>query len=362
MEKANQSECGAFSASRRKFLARSPFAAAALAAGGCVSAEGGSAAAQKRGGVKFSLFSDLHYRVGDYNWASKRLEAILERAEKNSVDFVMECGDFCHDVVRAKPIIDRYNNFKIPTYHAVGNHDFESTKTLEAVVDAYKMTRGNFYYFDKGSLRFIVLDTNYFINKKGEFEHYAASSAWDKCHQTMAVITPPQIEMLKRAVSTAKGMCVVFSHNGIRTADPEKGITNAAEVLGIFAANPSIPILWINGHWHRNNLRLDDGIAFFTINTPTSDWLGGSHNAYPPEIMNSSPLAKREILFDVPVNAIVTVWPDGEVLIEGMKGATFMGLTPEDLGASSYSAKLPFDPNVLSAHFKLFPRVSKSNA
>lgn len=341
--------------SRRKFLASAPLAVMAVAS--CKKSEQG--ASDNRQKIKFSLFSDLHYRHGDYNWASKRLDAILKRAEENNVDFVMECGDFCHNVIKAKPVIDKYNNFKIPTYHAIGNHDFEETKTLEIVVKAMKM-KNNFYTEDKGVFKIIALDTNYFINKKGEVEHYASSSAYDKCHQKMAIITKPQLDMLAEALRTAKGPCLIFSHNGMRPSEPAKGITNHEEVKKVISENQRTPIMWINGHYHRNNLRLENGIAYFVINSPTSDWLGGNHNGYPPEIMNSSPLAKRELLYDKPVNAVVTVWEDGEVKIEGMKGKPFMDKYPEDLGSSSYLGKLPFDASVLSSHFKIFLPVEES--
>lgn len=338
--------------SRRKFLFGAPMVALSITS--CK--KQGVDTRQK---IKFSLFSDLHYRVGDYNWASKRLDAILKRAEENNVDFVMECGDFCHDVIKAKPIIDKYNNFKIPTYHAIGNHDFEATNTLEIVVKNMKM-KNNFYTVDKGVFKLIALDTNYFINKKGEVEHYAASSAYDKCHQKMAIITKPQLEMLAEALSTAKGPCLIFSHNGMRPCDPSKGITNHEEVQKVISENQRTPIMWINGHYHRNHLRMNNGIAYFVINSPTSEWLGGKHNGYPAEIMKKSPLASKELLYDKPVNAIVTVWEDGEVKIEGMKGGCFMGKTPEMLGSSSYIGKLPFDTSVLSAHFKIFPPIKES--
>ena len=77
--------------------------------------------------VKFSVFSDLHYRDGNWNSAAERLEQVLERAEREKVDFIMHCGDFCHNVITAKPVIDRYNSFPVPAYHTVGNHDFEQT-------------------------------------------------------------------------------------------------------------------------------------------------------------------------------------------------------------------------------------------
>ena len=73
--------------------------------------------------VRFSVFSDLHYRDGNWNQASERLDSIQKRAAENKVDFVIHCGDFCHNVVTGKEIIDRYNHFSIPSYHTIGNHD-----------------------------------------------------------------------------------------------------------------------------------------------------------------------------------------------------------------------------------------------
>ena len=56
--------------------------------------------------VKFSVFSDLHYRVGDWNWATQRLEEILKRAKDESSRFIIHCGDFCHNVHAAREIIE----------------------------------------------------------------------------------------------------------------------------------------------------------------------------------------------------------------------------------------------------------------
>ncbi len=176
---------------------------AVVAAGGLVS--GKSIAAESCDSIKFSVFADLHYRNGDYNWATKRLQEILDRARKNNVDFIIHCGDFCHNVKTAAPVLKPFNSFEKPHYHVVGNHDFEATKTLEDVVNAYQMKDGNFYSFDKGVFRFIVLDPNYFRRPDGQLIHYASSTAYEKCHQKEAIITPEQLELLKEKLSTAKG-------------------------------------------------------------------------------------------------------------------------------------------------------------
>ena len=46
-------------------------------------------------------------------------------------------------------------------------------------------------------------------------------------------------------------------------------------------------------------------------------------------------------------------------IVEGMKGAPYLGKTPEMLGSSSYKSALPFDASVLSAHFKIFPAIKE---
>ena len=47
--------------------------------------------------MKFLVFSDLHYKKKMYPASVKDLEAILERANSESVDFVIHCGDFSND-------------------------------------------------------------------------------------------------------------------------------------------------------------------------------------------------------------------------------------------------------------------------
>ncbi len=302
--------------------------------------------------VKFSVFSDLHYRDGNYNKTIERLQQILSRAKENDVDFIMHCGDFCHNVRTAKPVLNPYNSFGIPTYHTMGNHDFESTKTLEEVVSAYKMER-NYYSFDVKGFRFISLDTNYFTSSDGKFVHYASSSAYEKCHQKEAIITPEQIKFLKDRISTASGPCVIFSHHGFYL---KHGITNAVEVKKTLFENQCTPIMWINGHYHRNSLKLINQVAFFNLNSTTSVWLGKTHNAYPPEIMNSSPLANHELLYEKPVHAIVSIKKDGTFTIDGMEGSMYLGVTLESTGNKNDDFEgLPCDASVLSSKFKLYP-------
>lgn len=304
--------------------------------------------------VRFSVFSDLHYRDGNWNQASERLDSIQKRAAENKVDFVIHCGDFCHNVVTGKEIIDRYNHFSIPSYHTIGNHDFEQTDGLEIVCRAFGM-KNSYYSFDVNSFRIISLDTNFYRSADGTPLHYASGDSYAKCHQEELYVPPQELDFLREAIETAEGPCLLFSHGSFVRPD---GVANSEEILSILRDSrhrTGRVLMCINGHHHRNNLRILDNIAFFELNSTTSDWINHPHHSYPPELMAKYENSDHELLFTDPVHALVTVTEDGEIRIEGMKGSMYLGITREMTGNTVYDrAGLPCDPSVLSAHFKLF--------
>ncbi|MBQ4315639.1 MAG: metallophosphoesterase [Lentisphaeria bacterium] len=303
------------------------------------------------GKVNFSVFADLHYREGNWNWADKRLSAVFERAEKSGSQFIMHCGDFCHNVRTAKEIIEQYNNFHIPSYHTMGNHDFEESQDISEVCEAYRMNGRSFYSFEIDGNKFISLDTNFYHNESGELCHYANASVYEKCHQKEQSLSPEQLDFLARELDSCSGMAVIFSHASVWRSN---GITNKTDAQKIIFAHSNVPVLWINGHYHRNSLNILNNLAVFDLNSTTSDWVNNPHNAYPPELMAKFRLSNHELLFSEPVHAVVTVDGDGEVKIEGMDGAMYLGITHEMTGnPSADKMGIECDASVLSAHFRI---------
>ena len=301
--------------------------------------------------LKFCVFADLHYRVGDWSWCEQRLERILERACREKAAFVMHCGDFCHDVIGAKAVIDKYNNAPVPAFHTVGNHDFECTDGLAIVLDAYRMSR-NFYRFDLEGVRLISLDTNYHYGDDGKLLHYADDTAWAKCHQSNLVLSPEELDFLREAIATASGPCVIFSHS---SAIRERSLANAHEIRQLVkGVRNGRPILWINGHHHRNRLTFADGSAWLDLNTASSDWLDIPHSLYPPELMAKCSCADHTLLLKDELSAIITVENDGTFDIQGAKTCPYLGITREMTGNSVFDDEgCPFDCEILSARFKL---------
>ena len=305
--------------------------------------------------VTFSVFADLHWREGDWSGCEARLDAIFDRALRSKAEFVIHCGDFCHDVVAARGMIAKYAAAPLPAYHVMGNHEFECSSTLDEVLRAFSLPR-NYYSFDVRGFRFVALDDNYHHGPDGALKHYADDSVWAKCHQDEVVLPPEQVEFLRDAIATAPGPVCVFSHASFLFPPNRSGVANGREIVRMAdAARAGRPVLFFNGHYHRNELVIRGGMAFFDVNSASSlTWVDGEHHAYPPEIMAKCSVSSHTFLNGEPVHAIVRLTMDGEVDIEGMKGSYFMGVDPEALGFDTTdSPGRKVDPNVLSARFKL---------
>ena len=307
------------------------------------------------GSVSFSVFADLHWREGDWSSCEARLDAIVERARCAKAEFVIHCGDFCHDVAAARGLIAKYAAAPVPAYHVMGNHEFECSSSLEEVLAAFSLPR-NFYSFDVRGVRFVVLDTNYHHGADGALKHYADESVWMKCHQDEVALPSEQVEFLRKAVATAPGPVCVFSHASFLFAPECGGVANGREVVDMVEKTRACrSVLFFNGHYHRNELVVRGGVAFFDVNSASSlTWVDGEHHAYPPEIMEKSPVSCHTFLNAEPLSAIVRLTMDGGVEIEGMRGAFFCGADPEALGFDTHDKQgRRVDCDILSAKFRL---------
>lgn len=112
--------------------------------------------------IKFSLFSDLHHYPGVFrSQTPEHLWQIQRRAEEEKVDFIIHCGDLTHAPHECQDFVGMYNDFHIPSYHCLGNHDTDGTP-LEQTLRLYHMPDGH-YYFDQNGFRMIVADPNYYF-------------------------------------------------------------------------------------------------------------------------------------------------------------------------------------------------------
>ncbi len=309
--------------------------------------------------VKFSVFADLHYHQPFPTFAAERLEKIRKRAVENKVDFVIHCGDMCHGPVsRDNPqIVKQYAEFPMPTYHCMGNHEYQLDSHEDALA-GYGLEKG-YYFFDCKGFRFIVLDLNNML-VDGKVVPYSSANYF-KTPEKQALVTmgEEQFAWLEQTVMDSPYPCVLFSHQSLERLNSEMCLEEQRKIQAMFRrvnADKQRILLAVNGHHHRDHLRILDGIAYFDLNSASSDWIGdpGHQGVLPAEIYEQYPQAHRNIYYVDPVHAVITLRDDGYINIEGMQSEFWCGVDRESLGlpVADRDSRI-CTPNVLSAEFTL---------
>lgn len=322
---------------RREFFGMGALAGVGLLAGGAKSAQGSGTAAKGTGTVKFCVFADIHYKPGVWgfpNSSKEWLDRIIDRAKREKCDFVIHCGDMCHNPPAVKDYIDHYNGCGLPAYHVFGNHETDGC-SYEDALKAFGIEKGN-YSFDRNGFRFIVVDTNYFYRKSiGGYVHFGKGvkqpgDVWGR-------IPDEQYAWIERTIDESPYPCVTFSHLSF-----ERAVGNR-RMQEIFAkANAKTPgkvRMSINGHYHCDHLRLLDDVLYFDVNSASYQWIGAkrAHSHYPLEFFQRQGLGNRVrkvpwIAYNDPLCAIVTMTADGGVRIEGMESSFACGVLPKKVG------------------------------
>lgn len=302
--------------------------------------------------LKFLVFSDFHYEPGVFLCTGLAgLSEMQRRAEEEGCDFIMQLGDLCHGVSAVPELLEAYNGFHIPSYHALGNHDAEHDSFADTV-RAYGMPH-NYYYFDVKGYRMIVLDPNYY-EQDGACVHFELCN-WRDHGDTRDTLPPEQVAWLERTISESPYPCVLLSHQSFERVD---GVRNRAQVLDIIdAANRrrrGSVLLCINGHYHRDNIRILNGVCYLDLNSASVDWVEKSHYSFPSQLHEQVKKLHHLVVFERPLYAVVTL--EGSTIdIKGTESPMLYGVDyKKATGSDCYDrCGRPFTQSIQSAKITL---------
>lgn len=305
---------------------------------------------------KFSVFADIHHNPGVfYTRTPEHLVQIQERALKERCDLIIHAGDFCHDPTKIMDFVELYNNFSIPSYHCLGNHDQDGC-AWEQTLECYKMPNGH-YFFDKKGFRFIVFDPNYLF-LDGKYVHYTKGNYY-KHPKALNNVPPEQVEWMKQTMTHSPFPCILISHQSLERESG--GVKNRHEIRKIINdINKRFPgrvRLCINGHYHRDFISIQDNVIYFDLNSASYDWVGNRacKGLFPEELCKQYRAIDHTVVYNDPVHAVITMKQDGYIKIDGMESSMFMGIDRAKAKASLYdSAGRPVFPRVSSAEMKMF--------
>lgn len=277
--------------------------------------------------VRFAIVSDLHAQ--DIPDGLERMKAVVDAANHENVEFLIQLGDFVRLDSAAIPYRKVWDEYAGEKYHVLGNHDLDRY-TKEEYVAGLHMP-GRYYSFDKGDFHFIVLDGNNLYDGK-EYKAYGRANYYVDS-KMRAFMDPEQLEWLKKDLAATDKRCIIFSHQSIDTT-----VNNGSEVRGILEAENERcgfqkVALVFSGHTHSNYVKEINGITYVQINSASYVWIeqpSMTEKRYPKEINDQYSLLSRSITYDKPLYGIVTLTGEGAEL-KGTKGE-FMPPTPKEIG------------------------------
>lgn len=301
----------------------------------------------RKGPFKICMFADIHYSPGTYPHSTKAwLKQVMDHAVSEKCDFAVQLGDFAKPNARTQDYIDYSQSFPIPLYHVLGNHD--DGPTAEETFRRYGMKCG-YYHFDHGGFRFIAMDPNYiYRGKTGKFEHYAAGNYFrykkdegDK----IGMVPPEQLDWLKKTVDSSPYPCIILSHQSFER-DVGDSCPNFKDVQRVFneanARWPGRVRMAVNGHHHRDYVRIKDGMLYWDLNSASFEYIGEgrwAHDRFAKEWVTENKLKRRKdgkwpfLSWEAPIHSIVTLDAEScRIRSEGMEADYSCGVTPDSLG------------------------------
>lgn len=304
--------------------------------------------------MKFLMFADLHYAPGVFYGSDLETPRMfIQKAQETGCDFILHAGDLCHGPSRVPELMEVFDNSPIPVYHCLGNHDTDGTP-YEETLRMYHMPDGH-YYFDTCGYRFLVLDPNY-CKLEDQYVHYDMGNyfQWpgNRDH------TPPeQLDWIEKTIDESPYPCLLVSHDSYeRDANGARDYLAVQEIIR--KANQKSPhkvLMVMNGHYHRDFIRILDNVIHWDINSVTYDWVGEPEHKgmYPQELYDQFSCMKYIVPYTDPLYAIVTV-EGTTVTIEGTESTMLNGINREHLGAKICDlAGRPVTPKIQSAKITL---------
>ena len=322
--------------------------------------------------MKFTLFSDLHYKKGMFIAGVSDLEAIMKRADQTDSQFVLHAGDLCNDYLRSPELTNAYlnNAYGLSVYGVYGNHELESKGNSMQVVTPMLTNRkvvwgtddgeigdGSiaYYYFDHDVFRVICLDTNYSWNTDLQQWQHNQTASWGA--PTGNIKSPSlgfvQLEWLKNILQEAVKLqlhCIVVSHRGFCEQWFPSPDGEAVRELFHLVNNQrrGTVLMAISGDIHTNHHTLVDDVVYLDVHTvrnglwqpngvdhyegmtfPYVNYDSDGHEIarYDRPISELS-MARQTWFFDEPLSAVVTVSTNGEVKIEGANSHWYGDVIP----------------------------------
>ena len=225
-------------------------------------------------GIKFGLFSDLHYSLphAEIRGNSKRtfedVQKGLQRFANAGTEFAVSLGDNIQPATdkaqqykQMQDIVRTWNGYGFPVHLSFGNHEFQQL-SLEDMLSILQTDR-TYYSFSIGDIRFVVLDSTY----NPDDSHFSE----DHFDWRFAKLSEEEVNWLIEKLADKK-RTFIFTHYNLYY-DPEEQYSEWYQVLNKehiwdILENAGCVEAVFQGHHHTYHHFLFRGIHFVNIPSP----------------------------------------------------------------------------------------------
>ena len=265
--------------------------------------------------LRFGLLADSHYAQKD-DWKNRRYDQSLAKTEEavrvmneEQVDFLLHLGDFKDEgnspnreetLGFLDEIETVFQGFEGPTYHAIGNHDLDSISKqqfLGNIENTGIPSDKGYYSFDKKNVHFIILDANFHPDGR---HHNNGDFQWYESH-----LPDEELNWLEQDLAATTYPSVVFIHHTLHdmnVGDHPYHVDNSERIRQILEQSDKVLAVF-EGHYHQEYHTQINQIHYYIL----------------PALVEQSGLKNNAF-------AIASVYPNGDIEIEGYKRVNDMDL------------------------------------
>lgn len=291
--------------------------------------------------LKFGVCTDLHQDVMPDG--ERRLQAFITAMQISKPDFIIQLGDFCSPHQKNRALLEIWDQFNGPSFHVIGNHDTDYGFTHQQVVDFWK-AKGIYYSFDINGYHIVVLNGN--------------ERAPNDASRWPSHISDAQIEWLEQDLATTALPTLVFCHQGL-DIDLSGAIEKASRVRVVLeranqkAGFQKVQVVF-SGHHHQDYHNVINSIHYVQINSMSYYWMGSEYRQlrYSKETDEQYPLVKDTAPYEEPIWALVSIYGNGRLELEG-KQTKFVSPSPTEMGMAVYAKVYPVVSRISNRKFNL---------
>lgn len=232
---------------------------------------------------KIGVVTDSQYCNCDIKWnryykkAPQRLKEAVSVLNNDTLSYTIHLGDFIDKNFESlDSVLPTWEKLKSPSYHVLGNHDFEVKDSLKKEVIQQFNLKSRYYSFVEKDWRFIVLDGNdlSFYGALTETKKQQTDSLFNSfkdrdlpyLKEWNGGLSTKQLtwvkEELEKAVKNNEKVGF-YCHFSIFPVD-QHNIWNRDQFLSLIKPYKNVKIFF-NGHNHAGGYQLVDNVHYLTF-------------------------------------------------------------------------------------------------